>query len=1222
MAIESAAFFRRLARTECLVLLVMVCLCVAAAAQAPALPAVMSGSVVGVTHDKLGQIYRIRVASTGDVLILDTEKGALYQLTPDGTLVTVSAPGVTLKGGGSFWNTGMALDSHDTLYITDRWGTAHFFRVAYDAATKTWPLSAANTWGSNIIVNGAVLSNTYDIDFDPNGNLVVSMETPYDIYRIHLDAAGNYTGVIDTVITGLKYRIPKVHVDRSGNIFFIEDPWDDPSKIVPGVFMIPAGHAAISGDGKGSAEAQCVRVDPNLGDWKGITSDAAGNIYISDEDDNFNGGSGAVVMIPNENGTLNKDHAMVVAPVPANTAVTIDPRGFMWIPQSETDGWAPGGSKAVPGTNGFVKWLLGSGDAGVSPVGTAGGGGTVYLAFSQQTVLGDVKVKQAGSGSDFVLLSSDPNPNPDAITPTQPCTVGRTYHPGDRCPVWGQVNAHLVGSVSGELQLLDTNNNVLSGSSTHIHGIGQGSGLSILVPSAGSPVGSGFTSPKQVAADSAGNSYVADSALGLVLKYPGGTTIGTGLTAPTGVAVDGAGNVYIGDAGQVIKVPAQGSQTVLQSGLGSNLNLAVDGDGNVYVADPDHGRVVKTPNSTTALVMPGATITAGSGFAQPTAVAVDGWGNLFVADGSNLVKVTTLGTQTTITRALSATTGLAVDASGSVYVAQASGLIRIPVIDNALSFNDRASISDISTPAGVAVDPTGNVYVSSPSRVTQLTINSAINFNDIGPVIRDFEADAQAQLFNIGNLPLNLTDFTFAGADAAEFAVVVPNDSPACDPASPTPSGAFCWLGVGLTATAEGARSAILTVHSDAKNAASVDVALAGNAIIDTRPPTKTTIETSPSQLVYPADVTVTMTVTPADGSGTVPGAVILQVTGEKRQTIELQNGVATYSLSQLSGGTYKTKATYQGSDSPSFAVSVGSGQFIVNPAPSTVRWTPAPSTADEWPYVGVGLSHALTVTVIAQAGTPTGKVSFREGSTELAQVTLDADGKATFNTSVLDAGGVPTGTAHTHTITPVYVGDRNFATVSASPVTLQIVNPGVLMTSDTTALSLQAGSPGVVTLRLKSLIKYSDKTVLLACADLPRYAQCTFSNPTPGISADAPATIVVTVSTNVPVNVAANSKSSPWPFASMFGIGLVGLVFGRKTKYDGRVLMMICALLLITGAVAGMAACGNSGYSKTPPAPHVTTPTGNYTLRITATEIGTTRGIVSLPFSIPVQVQ
>jgi hypothetical protein len=77
---------------------------------------------------------------------------------------------------------------------------------------------------------------------------------------------------------------------------------------------------------------------------------------------------------------------------------------------------------------------------------------------------------------------------------------------------------------------------------------------------------------------------------------------------------------------------------------------------------------------------------------------------------------------------------------------------------------------------------------------------------------------------------------------------------------------------------------------------------------------------------------------------------------------------------------------------------------------------------------------HAVTFTATAApeyAGVPSGKITFKNGSTVLATVTMSS-GKATYATSSLAVG--------THSITATYTGDGNF-NGSTSPVLSQKVN-------------------------------------------------------------------------------------------------------------------------------------------------------------------------------------
>jgi hypothetical protein len=127
----------------------------------------------------------------------------------------------------------------------------------------------------------------------------------------------------------------------------------------------------------------------------------------------------------------------------------------------------------------------------------------------------------------------------------------------------------------------------------------------------------------------------------------------------------------------------------------------------------------------------------------------------------------------------------------------------------------------------------------------------------------------------------------------------------------------------------------------------------------------------------------------------------------------------------------------------------------IQQPATSTsVGSSVSPSTVNQ--------SVTFTATVTVQApgsGTPTGSVTFKDGSTTLGTGTLGS-GTATFSTSSLTIG--------THSITAVYGGDPNFAGSTSAALT-QNVAYGVCVLYDQTK-SVKSGAVTPIKLYLCDL--------------------------------------------------------------------------------------------------------------------------------------------------------
>ena len=1061
------------------------------------------------------------------------------------------------------------------------------------------------------------------------------------------------------MVQGLKSKAAHITSDVNGNIYFLEDEGVAATSRVTGIFFIPAGKTGIIGAGDGSAEAQIARIDPptNTAQFSGITLDPAGNIYVSSQSDSNGGAFNGVLMIPNITGSptgvtstsFNYSNANFLAPVQSGAPTAVDTRGYLWIPTS-TGGWTPPGSVVSPGTNNVVLWQMGAANVGKSPVGTVGAPSTVYFNFSQVVTPSSFILAQPGGGSDFVASSTNPIADPNATTAQPPCTAGKQYTSFSSCPYWVSLNPRLPGGISGKLSMLDSTNKVIAQSTTYLSGLGVGPDISLMVPTTQTQLGSGLKSPQQTAADVLGNSYVADSGLGQVLQFaPGstsasvGVTIGTGLKAPTGVATDGAGDVFIADSGKVIEVPYlngalnAAGQTTLRSGLGTNLKLATDGAGNIFVADPDNARVVKISNPLTTSVV-GGIVTVGSGFSKPSAIASDSVGNIFVADKNTLFEIPAIfaGLPIAITNSLVApVTGLAVDPSGSVDVAQSGGILRIPATAGVLSANGAVAIDSgvVTAPNGLAIDSLGNLYVSdltgNKPNLLLLNLNATTDLGQVSPFVPSNPVDID--VFNIGNAPLTVTpDPTFSGTNGADFSTA-PATQNGCDTTGATSvaPGSYCIIDAVLTASSStpAFRTGTMSVTSNAINAPVVTAALSGTAVNNLEM-SVVTLTVNPTTTTFPGVSTASVKVAPSKSTTTPTGQVILTLINQNPKLHQstvlppgtLTAGVVSFNLTGVLGGTYTVQAVYHGD------ATFSGGRVTTTLTVSTA----APAVALSQPsntnpilgvyYVQVGTATTLTASVTSPKGTPTGSVSFMNGS-QLADptqnpVALNANGSATFSTLNLTAGS--------YTLTAVYNGDQNFSTVTSTPTLFQVIPPSILVTSVPASVSTTGGVPVQAKLTLQSLVGYEATNlqnggVFIACDNktLPQYSECTFDVPQVQLSATVPGVSTVTLSTNLPVNVSSISpKLSPIAFAGLLGLGVLGFGFRRRAR-----LAPICLLLLLACITLVSQGCTNTGYTTTPPAPHVVTPPGTYNIRIYATDpVNAT--VKTLPFTLQVIIK
>ncbi len=299
----------------------------------------------------------------------------------------------------------------------------------------------------------------------------------------------------------------------------------------------------------------------------------------------------------------------------------------------------------------------------------------------------------------------------------------------------------------------------------------------------GSAKAAQFINPQDVAVDSSGNLFIADTGNAVIRKVDtkgnistvagsnvvgysgdGGAATSAEINAPRGIAVDSAGNLYIAEFGDSVirKVTAKGTiSTIAGTGvfgfagdgaaatkakLANPWSVAVDGSGNIYVPDQLNARVRKIDSSGNINTIAGNGLLSYSGdngqaskaqLYGPQATAADRAGNVYIADTQNnrVRQVSPAGVITTlagngtagfagdgaaaVNAQLARPAGVAADSSGNVYISDSAN----GAVRKVTPDGNINTIAQLVHPQGMAVDSAGNLYVtdSADNRVREIS---------------------------------------------------------------------------------------------------------------------------------------------------------------------------------------------------------------------------------------------------------------------------------------------------------------------------------------------------------------------------------------------------------------------------------------------------------------------------------------------------------------------
>ncbi len=579
-----------------------------------------SGDGGPATQAQLNGPQGLAIDAAGDLFIADTGNNRIREVTPDGLIQTFAGTGEAglypISGPAlqSPLNSpgGVAVDGSGNVYIADTGN--HFIRVVgTDGNIRPFAgVPYAGFTGDTFAAVSANLHSPQDVAVDSKGVVYIADTGNARIRAVGTDGnintiAGNgglgFAGDGAAATSASLSQPYAVALDSQGQLYIADlgnlriRKVDSKGNITT---IAGTGFPGFTGDG--SAAIKATLTLPS-----GVAVDGSGNVYVADQ---WNlrirkiDGSGNISTVAGNGGfSYSGDGGpATLAQLYGPQGVALDRSGNLFISDSRN-----GVVRKVAG--GTISTLTGT--SLVYPRGLAAdSAGNVYVADFL-----DNKVKRIGPDGSVATVAGN----------------GTAGFAGDGGPATSaQLNgpAGVAVDKANNLYIADFANNRIrkitpDGNITTVAGNGiqtyAGDGAAATLASLNGPLG--------VAADSAGNLYIADTNNHAVREVtPDGlihTIAGTGvpgiagdggppasaqITAPSGIAVDSAGALYVSDSSMRIRKIIPGSLVITIAGdgvsgytgdhgiatlaaLDAPSGLAVDPSGNIYVADASNNAV-------------------------------------------------------------------------------------------------------------------------------------------------------------------------------------------------------------------------------------------------------------------------------------------------------------------------------------------------------------------------------------------------------------------------------------------------------------------------------------------------------------------------------------------------------------------------------------------------------------------------------------------------------
>ena len=758
-----------------------------------------SGDDGQATLATLNSPYGVTVDTTGNLYIADLLNHRIRKIATDGTISTVVGTGSAgLSGDGGLAvqatiNTpyDVTVDSAGTLYIPDNGNHSIRKVTSSGVITTVVGTGVASFSGDAGSASLAALNSPFDVAVDSAGNLYIADQNNQRIRKVlasngtinTLAGTGTaaFSGDNGNASLATLFNPSSVTIDSAGNIYLADRNNQRIRKINTSGFISTVagtGTSGFSGDGASATSAQ-------LNTPTGVTLDSSGNLYITDSGNHRirkvnTSGIISTIAGSGSGGFSGDGSDAAIAALNTPNDVTVDSAGNIYIADtsnqrirkltpllSDTDGdfiaQSIDNCPAVANTNQDDTDGDGQGDACDTDDDNDGLSDTEEAAAGSNPKKADTDSDGINDNVDLCKILFDPNQSDsdnDGIGDS--CdTDGVEY---TISTISGNGSIGFGGDNSGAIQAtlntpydvaIDSNGNIYIAdyNNYRIRKVAPdgiittvaGTGSSGFIGNDGNATQATLNQPHGVAADTAGNIYIADSMNHRIRKVaPNGiisTIAGTGsvsfsgdagsatsaaLNTPTGVAVDSSNNIYIADSGnhRIRKITTNGiistiagtgvasfsgdSASATTATLNTPTSIAVDSNNNIYIADSNNHRIRKITTDGNISTVAGTGVASFSGDGSiataatlnvPTGVTLDSIGNLFISDRENhrIRKI---------------------DSSGIISTVAGTGVASFS------GDGSDATAATLNTPYGIAVDTSNNIYIADSinQRIRKLTL--------------------------------------------------------------------------------------------------------------------------------------------------------------------------------------------------------------------------------------------------------------------------------------------------------------------------------------------------------------------------------------------------------------------------------------------------------------------------------------------------------------------